>query len=66
MRMTVTIDEGLLEKAQDYTGLTDSSAVVNEALKVLIERYAARRLARLGGSDPELAPPPRQALNRRG
>jgi Arc/MetJ family transcription regulator len=60
MRTTMALDDELLLKAQDFTGLTEKTALVREALKALIEREAARRLARLGGSEPELAAPPRR------
>jgi Arc/MetJ family transcription regulator len=46
----------LVAKAQDYTGLREKSALVREALKALIERESARRLARLGGNAPDLTP----------
>ena len=52
MRTTLALDDDLLADAQAYTGIKEKSAVVREALKALIEREAARRLARLGGSDP--------------
>jgi Arc/MetJ family transcription regulator len=48
----------LLAKAQDYTGLREKSALVREALEALIERESARRLARLGGTEPDLRPIP--------
>ncbi len=51
MRTTLAIDDDLLAKAQAYTGLSEKSTLVREALKALIEREAARRLARLGGSE---------------
>ena len=51
MRTTLALDDDLVATAQDYTGLKEKSALVREALKALIEREAARRLARLGGSD---------------
>jgi Arc/MetJ family transcription regulator len=54
MRTTLALDDELLAEAQAYTGLQEKSAVVREALKALIERESARRLARLGGSAPEL------------
>ena len=60
MRTTLALDDELIEKAQAYTGLTEKSALVREALKALIEREAARRLARLGGSQPDLADIPRR------
>jgi Arc/MetJ family transcription regulator len=56
VRITVTLDEELLAKAQAYTGITEKPALIREALKALIEREAARRLARLGGSEPDLKP----------
>lgn len=58
MRTTLAMDDDLLDRAQSFTGLKERSAVVHEALKALIEREAARRLARLGGSEPELAAAP--------
>ena len=59
MRTTLALDDELLANAQAFTGLTDKSSLVREALKALIERESARRLARLGGSDPGLVAPPR-------
>ncbi len=52
MRTTLALDDDMMEKARTYTGLTATSAIVHEALKALLEREAARRLARLGGSQP--------------
>lgn len=60
MRTTLALDDELLAKAQAFTGLREKSAVVREALKALIERESARRLARLGGTEPDLAAPPRR------
>jgi Arc/MetJ family transcription regulator len=57
MRATIALDDELLTKAQAFTGLKKKSALIREALKALIEREAARRLARLGGSEPDLALP---------
>jgi Arc/MetJ family transcription regulator len=60
MRTTLAIDDELLEKARSITGLSEKSALVREALKALIERESARRLARLGGTEPEARPTPRR------
>jgi Arc/MetJ family transcription regulator len=60
MRTTLALDDELLAKAQEFTGLKEKSALVREALKALIEREAARRLARLGGSAPDLVAPRRR------
>ncbi len=54
MRMTVNIDDDLLAKATELAGPMDRTALVNEALKALIERESAKRLARLGGTQPQL------------
>jgi Arc/MetJ family transcription regulator len=62
MRTTVALDDELMERAQTYTGLREKSALLREALRALIERESARRLARLGGSQPNLAPAPRRRL----
>jgi len=60
LRTTLTLDDELVAKAQAFTGVKDKSALVRMALKALIEREAARRLARLGGSQPQLTAPRRR------
>jgi Arc/MetJ family transcription regulator len=60
MRTTLALDDDLIAKAQAFTGLEEKSALVREALKALIERESARRLARLGGQEPALKRPPRR------
>ena len=60
MRTTLTLDDDAVAKAQELTGLREKSALVREALKALIERESALRLARLGGSEPELEAPRRR------
>jgi len=60
MRTTIALDDELVSKAQAFTGLTEKSSLVREALKALIERESALRLARLGGSEPEMTAPPRR------
>jgi len=60
MRTTLALDDKLLAEAQAFTGLQEKSAVVREALKALIERESARRLARLGGSEKGLKAAPRR------
>jgi Arc/MetJ family transcription regulator len=54
MRTTVALDDDLLAQAQRLTGTTEKAALLREALRALIERESARRLARLGGSEPDL------------
>jgi Arc/MetJ family transcription regulator len=60
MRTTVSLDDELLSDAQKLTGLEERTALLREALKALVERESARRLARLGGSEPDLSPIPRR------
>jgi Arc/MetJ family transcription regulator len=60
MRSTLVLDDDLLAKAQAFTGLKEKSSLIREALKALIERESARRLARLGGSEPDLKAPRRR------
>ena len=54
MRTTLALDDELLAEAQRLTGTTEKSALVREALRALIQRESARRLAKLGGTEPEL------------
>jgi Arc/MetJ family transcription regulator len=54
MRTTVTIDDELLETAQKYTGIKEKSTLIRLGLESLVQREAARRLARMGGSQPGL------------
>jgi Arc/MetJ family transcription regulator len=64
MRTTVALDDELVAKAQAYTGLRQKSALLREALKALVERESARRLAQLGGSEPDLWAPRRRRTRR--
>ena len=60
MRTTVNIDDDLLTRAQDLTGIKERATLLRMALEALVEREAARRLARLGGSQPDAAETPRR------
>lgn len=60
MRTTISLDDELVTKAQAFTGLTEKSSLVREALKALIERESGSRLARLGGTEPDIADAPRR------
>lgn len=60
MRTTIALDDNLIKTAQEYTGVMEKSALLREALKALIEREAARRLAELGGTSPGMAYVPRR------
>jgi Arc/MetJ family transcription regulator len=60
MRTTLNIDDGLLEKAAEMTGTTEKTKLVRLGLEALIARESARRLAKMGGSEPQLKPVPRR------
>jgi Arc/MetJ family transcription regulator len=60
MRTTIALDDDLIKTAQEYTGLVEKSALMREALKGLIEREAARRLAALRGASPAMPSIPRR------
>ncbi|MBW6456931.1 MAG: type II toxin-antitoxin system VapB family antitoxin [Trueperaceae bacterium] len=60
MRTTVNLDIDLLAEASRLTGVTERTALLHAGLRALIERESARRLARMGGSQPDLEPVPRR------
>lgn len=60
MRTTLNIDDALLAKATELIGINEKSVVLREGLKALIERESAKRLALLGGSEPNLVVPARR------
>ena len=60
MRSTVVIDDDLLAKAREYTGIKETSALVRRAVEVLVQLEASRRLAALGGTDPNAWAAPRR------
>ena len=64
MRTTVNIDEDLLAQARRVTGVNERTALIHAGLEALIARESARRLARLGGSEPRLRRPPRRRPRR--
>jgi len=64
MRTTVTLDDKLLADAEKYTGIRERTALVNAGLKSLVEHEAARRLARLGGTEPQFRAPPRRRFGK--
>ena len=62
MRTTVALDDELVRIAQEFTGVGEKTALLREALKALIERESARRLASLGGTMPGLKAVPRRRV----
>ncbi|MFD4421919.1 type II toxin-antitoxin system VapB family antitoxin [Agromyces sp. NPDC058484] len=60
VRTTLALDDDLVAEAQRLTGTTEKTALVRQALRALIERESARRLAQLAGSEPGAKPVPRR------
>ena len=60
MRTTLILDEELLTEAREATGIDEKTALVREGLRALVAQEAARRLAALGGTEPELEAIPRR------
>ena len=60
VRTTINLDDQLIVEAQRLTGVRERTALIHEGLRALIERESARRLARLGGTEPQLKLPPRR------
>lgn len=60
MRTTVNLDDALLDKAVALTGTKERAVLLRDALTALIERESAKRLALLGGSEPDLEVPRRR------
>lgn len=54
MELTIALDDNLLEQAQALTNFQEQSSLLREALKALIERESAKKLASLGGTEPDL------------
>jgi len=64
IRTTLSLDDDLLASAQALTGLSEKTALVREALRALVQRESAKRLALLGGSEPQLHDVPRRQAER--
>lgn len=60
MRTTLNIDDDLIDRASELTGVSEKTALIREGLKALIERESARRLAQLGCSEPHATYAPRR------
>jgi len=54
MGSILLIDDHLLDRARELTGIRKKTALVHAGLEALIAREAARRLAAMGGTEPRL------------
>ena len=59
MRTTINLDDELIQRASELTGRSEKSALVRLGLEALIAQESSRRLASLGGSDPDASSAPR-------
>ncbi len=60
MRTTINIDDEILKKAAQLTGIREKTSLVQMGLEALITKENSRRLAKLGGSEKSLSPIPRR------
>jgi len=60
MRTTIAVDDALLKNAKEMSGLKETGPLIRAALEALIQREAALRLSRLGGTEPQLEDIPRR------
>jgi hypothetical protein len=51
MRTTLNLKSELIKQAQELTGILEKTALIHQGLELLIQQEAAKRLAKLGGSD---------------
>ena len=54
MRNNLNMDDALLDKASRLAGISEKTALVRAWLEALVARGSARRLACLGGTQPDL------------
>jgi Arc/MetJ family transcription regulator len=62
MRTTLNIEDELLARAAELTGITEKTSLVRLGLEALIARESAKRLAALGGTEKDLGKIPRRRL----
>ena len=60
MRTTLNLDEAILKKASDLSGISEKTQLLHEGLKALIAKKSAVRLSKLGGTSPKLKNIPRR------
>jgi Arc/MetJ family transcription regulator len=54
MRTTINLENDLYLKAKEITAISSKTELIHTALKLLIEKYSAERLAQLGGTEKDL------------
>ncbi len=63
MRTTLNLNQDLIAQAQEATGITEKTRLIHMGLELIVQRAAARRLAALGGSDPQAMAAPRRKVS---
>ena len=56
MRTTINIDDELLRKASEATGVTEKTALVRLGLEYIVREAAIKRLIAMGGTMKNLKP----------
>jgi Arc/MetJ family transcription regulator len=64
MRTTLNIEDVLVKRASELTGVKEKTTLVRLGLEALIARESAKRLAKLGGTEKELKTIPRRRMAR--
>lgn len=54
MRTTLNIEDSLVKKASELTGIKEKTSLVKLGLEALIAKESGKRLARLGGTEKKL------------
>jgi len=62
MRTTLNLEDELLARAMELTGVKEKTALVRLGLEALIARECAKRLAALGGTEKHLVMIPRRRM----
>ena len=60
MRTTLNIEDDLIQKASNLTGINEKTSLVRLGLEALIAKESSKRLAKLGGTEKELKSIPRR------
>ncbi len=60
MRTTINIEDDLIRRAAELTGIREKTSLVRLGLETLIARESGKRVARLGGTEKKLETIPRR------
>jgi hypothetical protein len=60
MKTTLNIEDKLLDRASQLTGIKEKTSLVRLGLEALIAKESSKRLAKLGGTEKKLGVIPRR------